>query len=297
MITTPRLPFLLVAIVCGTWLLATSVPPAHASRCGTRLISGGLHGDCPDVTDPRLPQCPPGTTEVIYDLDKPFPPDGSISESVIHTTQDSPCAGATKTVPMSGYVIGCWYPPDPGTGCRTVKVLNNGDMCLHLDPVTLGCGGPQCENLSVEQVAISNAGAADRWVCPPIDPATSCRSSRANGEEKFRFWIGGLCSTQNIADNGSTENSCVSQWGATYYGYGPVKQRGASPDPGWYDWASGAFKMTAVAGRPQCGALSQCTGQDGRQSPWEQTIVGVPRADTPPPCLGGSLCNPAGCFN
>lgn len=284
--------------LCAGAVFVIAARPADAGRCGTGLISGGLHGDCPAVDDPRLPQCPAGSTKVVYDLDKDFPPEpGVTSTSVIHTTADSPCGGATKTVTMHGYVIGCWFPADPETGCRTVKVLNNGDMCLHLDDEPLGCGGTDCQNLSVEQVAISNAGAADRYICPPLDPTTSCRSARPNGEEKFRFWIGGLCSTQDIDNGAITSNSCVSQWGATYYGYGPVKQRGASPDPGWYDWGSGAFKMTAVVGRPQCGRLSACTGRDGRQSPWEQTIVGVPRPETPPPCFGGSVCNPANCFS
>ncbi len=283
------------SIACAGALLGVGTAPAYAGRCSTGLISGGLHGDCPSVDDPRLPQCPAGSTRVVYDLDKDFPPEpGTTSTSVIHTTPDSPCAGASVTVPMSGYVIGCWFPPDPGTGCRTVKVLSNGSMCLHLSDVPLGCGGPNCENLSVEQVALSNAGAADRFVCPPVDPSTSCRSARLNGEEKFRLWIGGLCTTQNIA-GGSTDNACVSQWGATYYGYGPKGQRHANPPPGWYDWASGAFKVEAVAGRPQCDGLSACTGENGGDSPWEQTIVGVPRPDTPPPCLGTDPCNPATC--
>jgi hypothetical protein len=195
---------------------------------------------------------------------------------------------------MSGYVIGCWSPPD-ALGCRTVKVLNNGAMCLHLNDEPLGCGGLSCEHISVAQVAISNAGAADRFVCPPRDPPTSCRSARPDGEEKFRFWIGGLCSTEGIA-NGSLVNACVSQWGATYYGYGPVKQRHGTPEPGWYDWATGAFKIAAVAGRPECGSLAVCIGRNGTEAPWEQTIVGVPRPETPPPCLGGSLCNAPGCF-
>jgi hypothetical protein len=147
----------------------------------------------------------------------------------------------------------------------------------------------------VDQVAISNAGAADRFVCPPLDAALSCRSTRGNGEEKLRFWIGGLCSSQDIV-GAPAANACVSQWGATYYGYGPVKQRHGSPEPGWYDWGTGAFKVDAIAGRPQCGYLSSCTGQNGGQAPWEQTIVGVPRPGTPPPCLGGSFCNPPGCF-
>lgn len=181
MIKTGSLQALTAAVFCGSALLVIGVRPALAGRCGTPRISGGLHGDCPAVDDPTLPQCPAGTTKVIYDLDKDFPPEpGTTSTSVIHTTLDSPCHGDSKTVDMSGYVIGCWYPPKPGTGCRIVKVLNNGDMCLHLDAEPLGCGGADCENLSVEQVAISNAGAADRFVCPPTNPATSCRSARAS---------------------------------------------------------------------------------------------------------------------
>jgi hypothetical protein len=287
-----------IAFLLSGALLLGPTSAALASRCTTNLISGGLHADCPDVNDPRLPACPPGTTKVVYDLDKPFPPDGTMSNSVIRTTAKSLCHGATKTVNMSGFVIGCWYPPDPVSGCRTVKVLNNGDMCLHLNDVALGCGPSQCQTLSVEQIAISNAGAGDRFICPPKDPNVSCRSQRIDGEEKFRLWIGGLCSSQQI-ENDSTTNACVSHWGATYYGYGPVKQRGGNPEPGWYDWKSGAFKITAVAGRPQCGELSECIGQDNREAPWDQTIVGVPRPETPPPCLDGvaQCSSAAGCFN
>src|SRR5581483_6894444 len=67
---------------------------AGASRCGTALISGGLKAECPSVDDARLPACPPGTTRVVYRLDRPFPPDGSTSMAVIHSTPNSPCAGA-----------------------------------------------------------------------------------------------------------------------------------------------------------------------------------------------------------
>jgi hypothetical protein len=266
---------------------------AAASRCGTALISGGLKAECPSVDDARLPACPPGTTRVVYRLDRPFPPDGSTSMAVIHSTPNSPCAGAQKAVGMTGYMIGCWSPLRPN-GCRTVHFLNNGTLCLHLDAAPLGCGGAACAGRSVEQVAISNAGAADHEVCAPADPTTSCRSQRPDGEEKFRLWFGGLCSTMNLDGTGSTEGACVSQWGATYWGYGTFGHQG---DPGWYDWASGAFKVSTLAGRPQCGALGDCLGQDARKAPWEITLVATPADGAAVPCPpGGTACAAPGCF-
>ncbi|HLK12501.1 MAG TPA: hypothetical protein VKW76_14085 [Candidatus Binatia bacterium] len=290
----------LMAAVAATLLAGAG--PALAGRCGTPLISGGLKASCPSPDDPGLPGCPPGTTRVVYRLDKPFPPDGSVSSVLVNPAAGSPCAGAPKTVGLlsDSYIIGCWLPKDP-RGCRTVHIFNNGTMCLHFAPDPLGCGGPACSNLSIEQVAISNAGAADRHLCRPVDPATSCRSARLNGAEMFRLWIGGLCSTMDLDGQGDTNGACISQWGATYWGYGAVKQRGVPLDPGWYDWQTGTFKVATAAGRPQCGALGQCLGQDGRNSPWIVTLVGVPDDRIPnnnPPCLDDSsgLCQAPGCF-
>ncbi|HLK11161.1 MAG TPA: hypothetical protein VKW76_07265 [Candidatus Binatia bacterium] len=249
------------------------------------------------MDDPGIPPCPAGTTRVVYRLDQPFPPDGTMSTAVIHSTLDSPCAGAQKTVGMTGYMIGCWTQPRPD-GCRTVEFLNNGTLCLHLAAAPLGCGGAACASRSVEQVAISNAGAADHLVCAPPDPTMSCRSGRPNGQEKFRLWFGGLCSTMDLDGSGSTADACVTQWGATLWGYSTVGQRGAHPDPGWYDWQSGAFKVSTVAGRPQCGLLGDCLGQDARQAPWTITLVATPVVGAVVPCPPGaaSACDPAVCF-
>src|SRR5581483_10724414 len=143
--------------------VAATAGPALAGRCTTSLISGGLKSQCPSVNDAGLPQCPPGWTKVIYRLDKPFPLDGTVSSAQMASTPTSPCGGAGPTVGLTAdsYVIGCWSPEDR-RGCRKMKVLNNGTMCLHLAAAPLGCGGASCAALSTEQVVISNAGAAER---------------------------------------------------------------------------------------------------------------------------------------
>src|SRR5439155_13594396 len=113
---------------------------------------------CPSVDDPRLPPCPVGSRRVVYRLDRPFPLDGTQSSAVIASTLHSPCAGAEKSVPFTSdsFVIGCWFPKDKD-GCRSVLMLSNGSMCMHLAKAPLGCGGAGCADLSVEQVVITNA--------------------------------------------------------------------------------------------------------------------------------------------
>jgi hypothetical protein len=279
-----------VAVVLAALVIA--VGPASANRCSTGLISGGKKSECPSVDDPDIPSCPPGSTRVVYRLDKPFPVDGkTLSSALITSTRGSDCGGADVSVGLTSdsYAIACWSPPDP-LGCRTVKMLSNGSLCLHLAAKPLGCGGAACENLSIEQVAISNAGAADRQICPPRDTTNSCRSTRRNGGEGFRIIFGGLCSTMNLT-GGDTENACVAAWGA----WGTFKARDH------YDWESGAFRFDVVRGRSTCGALGECLG-DGQQAPWKFTIIGVPDDQIPgnvPPCVNdpGGGCQATSCFH
>lgn len=279
---------------------------ADAARCSSGTLSGGLHCGCPDpaALAARCNDASEGGrlsgpwTPVIYDLDKPFPPDATTSFVTLRASPRAPCVGmgngsGAKTVAIrGGYVVGCWSTPDKN-GCRTVKVLNDSSMCLDIESVPLGpgCGGA-CDTVETGQIALSNAGAADRLVCPPIDPALSCRSTRRAHEETFRLWIGGLCATAGC-DAGQVEpDTCTSQWGATQWGY----NRGSSRDlgPGWYDWKSGAFKLGWVGRRNGCGPLGTCLGS---KSFWDQVIVGTPQAGSSPPCLGdpSNPCNGASC--
>ena len=271
--------------------LVTMVRPASANRCSNAKISGGAKAMCPSVDDPRLPQCPVGLRRVVYRVDQPFPLDGTFSSGVIASTPTSPCAGAGKSVGFTSdsYVIGCWSPEDRN-GCRSVFMLSNGSMCLHLAKAPLGCGGDGCSNLSVEQVAITNAGAAERMTCRPLDPTKSCDSARLSGEEGFRFIFGGFCSTENLDGAGDTDNACVAAWGA----FGTFKSRGH------YDWATGAFKIDMTRGRSTCGALRTCIGK-GSKTLWKFTIVGVPDdriLDNIPPCLNDLTgeCQAVRCF-
>ncbi len=306
--------------VAAAILFATG-GPAIAGRCqSVNGFTGGLHcGLDSDISPPHASQacteaaianlplkCPAGSTTVIYDLDKPFPPNPSAtSHAVLRASPMSPCAAmGDTTIPMNGFTVGCWFPPDKD-GCRIVKVLNGGSMCLHIADQKLGpvCG-PDCQDLSTEQIAISNAGAAEHFVCPPLDPTTSCRARRTptpggKSGNGFRLWIGGFCATNGCADPGVDPqidaNTCVAQWGASYFGYAVGKSTALGP--GWYDWGSGAFKVDYRNGRATCGKLGQCLGT-GSKAPWDLSVVAVPRASTPPPCLvpgQSSPCNPAGC--
>jgi len=275
--------------------------PAAAGRCSENLHSGGIHCDCANPTT-LLSLCEPGSTPVLYRLDQPFPPDGTIGQFQINSAPDSPCAGKSTEVGMTGVIVGCWYPLDQRTGCRTVRMPNNGSMCLHLNAMPLECSG-DCAEISTEEIAISNAGAADRRVCPPNDlnPADLTRDCRAtngtSGEEKFRLWFGGLCATNGCVADDKT-NACVTGWGATQWGYGKTT-RGRKQEPGWYDWYSGAFKMTTWQGRPTCGKLGACLGRHTQKTPWQLTIVATPIEGYLPPCLhtqATTTCGPVSCF-
>ena len=267
-------------------------------HCGLDAAAGG--GGCTEASIQNLPlKCAPGQTMVIYDLGRPFPADPTaLSHAVLRASPNSPCAGMTDLpVPLTGYAVGCWSPPDQN-GCRVVEFLNGGSICLHIQDQKLGAAcGTACQDVSTEQVAVSNAGAAEHFVCPPTDPSASCRATRSDGTEGFRLWVGGFCSTNGCSDPGTGPtigpDTCVAQWGATYFGYAIGKS--AALGPGWYDWASGAFKVDYRNGKATCEKLGACLGE-GHANPWDLSLVGVPRASTPPPCLGGSRsCNAAGC--
>jgi hypothetical protein len=324
-----------LALVMVTALLLGNSRTATAGRCSSAVgFTGGLHCGLDSDPSPSHPTqactqaaidnlpltCAAGETRVIYDLDKVFPPDGtSTSFATLRAAPGSPCASMTDTqpplsgevgavtVPVAGFFVGCWSPPD-ANGCRMVKFLNGGSMCLHLGHQFLGSGcSAECQNVSTEQIAISNAGAADHSVCPPADPTISCRARRSpnprggRSGEKFRLWVGGFCST-NGCDNPGTDpqvgtNTCVAQWGATYLGYDRPPGKGVNA-PGWYDWQSGALKVTYTNGKATCGTLDQCLGQGaGRQAPWDLSLVAVPRPSTPSPCLSGqpNPCNGQQC--
>ena len=284
---------------CVTTAVVLAYPfPALAGRCSTKLISGGFHcGECPEPKD-LLGRCRADETPVIYRLDQTFPADGTTTSSLrIRATANAPCPGLDKTVAVTGYVVGCWSAVD-GLGCRTVRVVNNGTMCLHVagEPLGAGCT-EECANVSTEQIAISTAGAADRYVCAPNDPQVSCRSARPSGEEKFRLWIGGLCSTNGCEGDDPGDHTCTSEWGATLFGYSQGGSEVLSP-PGWYDWKSGAFNLAVTDGKSTCGTLGKCLGKPGNRVPWTLTVVGTVDDGYQPPCLGdpSSPCNASGCF-
>jgi hypothetical protein len=293
------LRFALRAAACAALTVVLAhAPAAEAGRCSTSLVSGGFHcGECPDPTT-LLDRCNADETPVIYRLDQTFPADGTTTSSLrIRATAAAPCPGLDKTVAVTGYVVGCWSAMDT-SGCRTVRVVNNGTMCLHVvgEPLGDGCS-EECAAVSTEQIAISSAGAADRYVCAPNDPAVSCRSARPSGEEKFRLWIGGLCSTNGCDGDVPRKDTCTSEWGATLFGYSDGGKETLSP-PGWYDWQSGAFNLAVTDGKSTCGTLGKCLGRPGNRVPWTLTIVGTVADGYQPPCLGDASnpCNPGACF-
>jgi hypothetical protein len=302
------LPFRLVVVAVAA-VIGLALPRiAAAGRCNTGLISGGFHcGSCPDPASLPNP-CEPGEEEVIFDLSQPFGFDGTSTSSVtIRAANGSPCGtGFEKTEKVDGYMVGCWGPPDTD-GCRELHTPNNGYMCLRIDDEPLGCPG-ECATVRTGQIAISTAGAADRFICPPKDPVT-CRSTRGDGrEERFRLWIGGLCSTNGCEindpgtpnDDSAGPDTCTSEWGATLFGYSRGKAGKASP-PGFYHWKSGSFDLEVTDGKSTCGTLGECLGRPGNRHPWTLRIVGTPvqaRVGQDPwgppkvPCLGADDCSP-----
>jgi hypothetical protein len=288
----------------------------------------------------RTHACQPGRTMVIYDLTTPFPDNGlpvdhavagATSYAIIRATASSPCAhmvdtvdpkpcpdpllcpdpgspqpeGAVK-VAVRGYIVACWSPPERN-GCREVK-FHTAATCLHLDHQLLGAGcgaadGVDCSTVSTEQVALAMPGTADRLVCPPDDPASSCRATRPSGvRETFQLLYGGFCVTSNcdnpgVAPVGHPEPgpTCVSQWGQTNLGYNRPAGRGINA-PGWYDWKTGSFKVDVTTRMPTCGALGDCLGRISaeRTANWDLSLVAVPRPGQQVPCVGGA-CAAASC--
>jgi hypothetical protein len=295
------------AIIAATALLLFRAPLAHAGRCNTGLISGGHYcGECLDPTTLPNP-CDPGEELVIYDLDKPFGFDGAGTSSVtIRSAVGSPCGtGFEQQEPVDGYVLACWSPPDR-QGCREMHIPNNGYMCLRIKDDPLACPG-ECAAVRTGQIAISTAGAADRYICPPTDPDT-CRSTRAAGEERFRLWIGGLCSTNGCdindpstpSDDTPGADTCTSEWGATLFGYSRGRNGVVSP-PGFYHWKTASFDLEVTDGKSTCGKLGKCLGRPGNRNPWTLRVVGTPRPGFKVPCLGEDACSPlaagdAGCL-
>jgi hypothetical protein len=227
---------------------------------------------------------------VVYDLSHPFPPDGTPSTITMRGSTGSMCPTLEDTVGLTGHGVICWGPVD-NTGCRQMVVPYN-SFCLDTADEPLGgaCASV-CANVSTHLIAIMDAGAAHYRVCAPKDASTSCRSTAAGGVELFRFQPGGWCVSEECQGASPDANTCVSSWGATYLGFG---RRGT--EKGWYDWASGAFRVDYQGHRPVCGALGNCIGNRGR---WAATIVATPSANSPnpPPCLtkSGAVCNPATC--
>jgi hypothetical protein len=295
----------------------------------------GGTGGCTDASLAQTPACEPGDTMVIYDLGQSFPDNGipadqpvvgttsfvtlragvgSPCEHMIDTVDPKPCPdpqlcpgtttqpeGAIK-VGITGYVVGCWGPTD-GQGCRSLAVHTQ-SLCLHAQHQFLGSGcmqgpgGVDCPNVSTEQIGIDVPGGANRRLCPPTDPTTSCRGTRGSGPG-LRFRIGGVCTTINCASPGSAPtvdpvNTCTVAWGATNLGYNRPAGKGIN-QPGWYDWKTGAFKVDLSSPKPSCGALGACLGQHAGQ-PWDVRLVAVPRAGQTVPCVGDA-CDAPSCFH
>lgn len=285
----------------------------------------------------RTGACHPGDTMVIYDLGGPFPDNGVPADTAaiagkegfltVRAGDDSACAHMVDTVdpkvcpdpvycpdplspqpegaikvPLKGYAIGCWSPPDK-YGCRTMAVYTK-SVCLHAEHQLLGPGctqadGVDCPNVSVEQIAIDVPGSKARRLCPPPDPSNSCRAIRGRrGDPGMKVWFGALCTTNNCDNPGTAPEvgagTCEVQWGATKPGYN-IPPSHFLNEPGWYDWKTGAFRMASTHGKPTCGALGQCLGERTDKE-WDLVIVGVPRPGQPVPCLGNASCDAPGCF-
>ena len=239
--------------------------------------------------------------------------DSSACAHMVDTVDPKPCPdpqlcpgsstqpeGAVK-VGVTGYVVGCWSPPDHA-GCRTLSIYTK-SACLHgrhelLGPGCTMEGDIDCANLSTEQIGIDVPGAKNRRLCPPADPATSCRGTHGNQGPGLRFWIGGVCATNNCANSGAAPdvdpvNTCKVSWGATKLGYNHPANKGIN-QPGWYDWKTGAFKVDLSSPKPTCGPLGRCFGERTGKT-WDLRLVAVPRSGEAVPCIGDS-CDAPGCF-
>ena len=264
-----------------------------SGRCNDSQLAGGLHCDCPDIGSQLQAKdvwCPDGFTAVVYDLAKPFPPDGTRSTLTMRGSRFSQCPTLEHTVGVTGHVVVCWGQNEDG--CRPMVVPYN-SFCIDTadEPLGAACAG-ECASVSTNIIAIMNAGAAHFRVCPPRDPQASCRSTAPGGDEMFRFQPGGWCVTEECDGADAGPDTCVGGWGATYLGFGHHQTR-----KGWYDWRSGAFMLDYRGKRPVCGALGACIGDRGT---WTGTLVATPAAGSPnpPPCLtkSGDACNPGACM-
>ncbi|HXJ35388.1 MAG TPA: hypothetical protein VMS22_15250 [Candidatus Eisenbacteria bacterium] len=272
-------------------LLVASLARA-SGRCNEGQLAGGLQCGCPDVRaqiQAGLVSCPSGYVPVVYDLGQPFAPDATTSTLTMRASVRSQCPTLERTVGVTGHLVVCWGPPEGD--CRQMVVPYN-SFCIDTEDTTLGaaCNGA-CQDVSTSIIAIMNAGAAHFRVCPPNDPATSCRSTSPGGVEIFRFQPGGFCVTEECDGAAPGPDTCVGGWGATYLGFGRHQTQ-----RGWYDWPSGAFKVDYRGHRPVCGALGACIGDRGH---WTGTFVATPSPTSPnlPPCLSaaGDVCNPTAC--
>ena len=295
---TPALGGALVLIA-----LLFGFSPAYPadSRCADGQLAGGLHCGCPDIVgeinqSPPLITCPQGFLPVVYDLGNPFPPDSTTSSFTMEGSVRSQCEGLEKQVGVTGQLVVCWGPED--RGCRQMSVPYN-SFCIETEDTKLGTGcAGSCADVSTNIIAIMDAGAAHFHVCPPApNPTALCRATSNGGDELFRFQPGGFCVTDECdgaSSSADAPNACVGAWGATYLGFG---NRGAGVPKGWYDWASGAFKVDYRGRRPVCGALGDCLGNRGH---WRGTFVATPSpaSPNPPPCLtkAGDTCNPSACM-
>src|SRR3989442_843894 len=142
---------LAIGFAFTTTLLLTGTTLAYAARCQSQIgFTGGLHCGLDSDPSPAHPTqacteaaianlenlpltCEQGWRTVIYDLDQPWPvAPAQRSRVIIRASKVSPCAGmADKSVPITGFAVGCWSPPDD-RGCRTVKFFNGGSMCMHI---------------------------------------------------------------------------------------------------------------------------------------------------------------------
>ena len=262
-----------------------------SGRCNLGTIAGGVRCGCPDVLsqiNDDVVTCPTGYMPVVYDLGQPFPADSTTSSFTMEGSVRSMCEGVEKKVGVNGHLVICWGPPD--RGCRQMVVPYN-SFCIDTEDTQLGCQGA-CSSVSTHIIALMNAGAAHFHVCPPsANPSVPCRSTSNGGTELFRFQPGGFCVTDQC-EGASTTNACVGGWGATYLGFGHH-----GTQQGWYDWASGAFRVDYRGRRPVCGALGDCLGNRGH---WTGTFIATPSASSPnpPPCLthAGDTCNPSACL-
>jgi len=209
--------------------------------------------------------------------------------------------GAIK-VPLTGFAVACFSPLDHH-GCRELRIHTGGSLCLHAESDLLGptctqAGDVDCPNVSTEMIAVDVPGGSNHHLCPPADSTMSCRATKhhftAGG---LRFRIGGFCTTMGCENPGTAPeigpDTCRVSWGASIFGY-DVPMNVGIDQPGWYDWKTGAWKVDLSAGRPTCGALQACLGENP-DARWDLRVVAVPRPGQQVPCLGDPNCDAPNC--